>query len=655
MTSAYIVEDYDKLSEPGPDYGETDTTPEADSPFPPPILPIKEPRLAEFRSWLDEWLMILLSSHEAKQRQWAEEEKSYRAESEGPREIPFIGACGDVVPLVAMAVDPIHARIDVGVFKSDPVFRVKPLIKLMQDYADPLEKWMNYYQKYKLEMRRVASPRFLELAKHGTCVFKTVYDCTEYDVQTYTKQWAKTKRKVTKFKGPRVFGISLGDFMFPPNYQHVQDCPIVVERQRLTYDQLKIAQASKKLANVEKIKAQTVSSQTRLEAERAKSANHEDPLWHQRYHEVYEIWCDYDINGDGLPESLVVTYHYSTQTILQLRYNWYFHQRKPYTVIPYTVTNDSIYGMGITEMTKPMQDMITQLHRNAVDNTYLANIRMFVAKRDSGIEQTPKIFTGRVFHVDDPSKDFVPFQCAEVYPSTLTERQNIFGLAEKRTGVSDYLTGRESPIVGTRATATSTLALIQEGTKRVEEVLENIRNGFSEIAMNCLWIWVQYGTAGLEDVVFEDDDVAEKLKSFFDKVDESNINGALGIDLSATDAASNRAAQQQLQLAIIQVMMNYLEKTLQAGQLGISAMQTQPQITELVSEIAKSARKMFHDLLVKYDIPNPDDYLPDLERFLSGVAGGQAPVGGLVDVSSMAMDPGGAQQASLPSGAPAAY
>src|SRR5262249_52525878 len=182
---------------------------------------------------------------------------------------------------------------------------------------------------------------------------------------------------------------------------------------------------------------------------------------------VYEIWCDYDIDGDDIPEHLVCTYHYASRTILQLRYNWYFNQEKPYTVIPYALSNESLYGIGICEMVKPFQDALTRWHRMASDNAYIANIRMFIAKKDSGIEETPRLYASRVFFVDDPSKDFIPFSLGDIYPSTLAERQNLFGLMEKRTGVSDYLTGRESPIIGSRATATSTLALIQEGTKRV--------------------------------------------------------------------------------------------------------------------------------------------------------------------------------------------
>jgi hypothetical protein len=249
---------------------------------------------------------------------------------------------------------------------------------------------------------------------------------------------------------------------------------------------------------------------------------------------------------------------------------------------------------------------------------------MFIAKKGSGIEQVPRLYSGKTFFVDEPTKDFIPFAAGDIYPSTLAERQNLFGMVEKRTGVSDYLQGRESPIIGTRATATSTLALIKEGTQRVEEVLENLRAGFAEIIEYCISIWIQYGTGGLEDRLFADDKISQDVKTFFSLINQENINGAFAVDLTVTDASSNRQAQQQMQLSLIQVMMQYLEKAIQLGADALMASkQGLPEYVEMAKEILHSARIMFRDLIAKYDIRNPEDYLPDLEKFLNAI--GQGP------------------------------
>ena len=594
--------------------------------LPKAMLNWSEKDKTELKIWLDGWLQDLKIAHDAKIAQWTEEETAYRALDQGPQNEPFVGAPGHVVPLIAMAVDPILARLDTGILKPSPVFQFKGLRKSMLKYVDAISQWVEYYQKYRMRLRKTMVPRLLECTKHGTMVLKVVQHREVCKGMHYDKNYEVVDKAYESFFGPQIFGVGIKDFMFPPHYQYLQDCPIVVERQRITWEQLKAAELAEKIENVDAIKGlKNSSALNELEQERADSANYNDPNTVDKYYEIYEVWCDYMYKGKQY--KLFVMYHWDSHTILGLRLNYYFHQKKPYVLIPYSVTNDSLWGIGICEMVLAFQNMLTAWDRAAMANAMLANIRMFIARKDSDIEARPKLYTGRVFRVEDPSKDLIPFNgAADVYPSTLTERQNIIGLAEKRTGVSDYLTGRESPIVGNRATATSTIALIQEGTKRVEETLENIREGLSEAIEMCMSLWMQFGLGDIKDIVFAGDKTGDLLTEFFNQVDQDNINGKLGIDISATDAGNNRAVQQQTQLAIIQVMMNYLEKLVNVAQLAVQSMQQTPQLTELIGEVMTSARNMFSELLTRYDIRNPEEYLPDLERFLAGI--GQGTPGG---------------------------
>lgn len=631
---------------------------DSDEPFPDAIFPMSLEAEERLKGYIQEWMMALKSAQQAKVDEWADQEAAYRAISLGPQNNPFVGACGDVVPVIAMAVDPIHARLDTGIFKAKPVFKLTGLKKSILPYIDALEQWIEYYQKHRLHFRSVASPRLLEMTKHGTMIYKTVYERETYKIRSYDRRWKVIDKEITTFSGPKVYGISIQDLLFPPGYQHLNDCPFVAERIRTSIGQLRIGEASKKLKNVDRVEGTESSIKDDLRLERQISSTHQDSLRVTSDQiEVWEIWCDFVVDeAKGIPSRLCVTWHEATNTFLQRRYNWYFHQRKPYTLIPYQVTNDSLYGIGIGEMSMFFQDAQTKWHRMATDNAYLANIRMFIAKKDCGIEEVPKLYTGRTFFVDNPQTDFVPFAAADVYASTLQERQNLFGLNEKRTGVSDYLTGRESPVIGSRATATSTVALIQEGTRRVEEVLENVRGGFSEIMQMCIYIWIQYGLDGIDDIVFGDDKVGGLIKDFFDKANQDNVVGMIAIDLQATDAANNKSVQQQVQLALIQVMMQYLDKLVQAGQLALSASATQPALTALIGSVMESARKMFTDLLSKYDIRNPEDYLPDLEKYLNAaVSGGQgATAPGQGPPGGPPAGPGGAQGSQGVPGGPGA-
>jgi hypothetical protein len=624
--------------------------------MPPAILDISDETKARLTTWLDTWLLDLESSLSDRWDDWAKQEDSYRALTPDTMQFePFRGACRDVIPVGAMAVDPIHARLDVGVFKQDPVFSFKGLRRDLVELMPYVQAFVDKYQKNYLRLRQVSSPRLLECTKLGTCAFKTVYDRDEYPVLKYSDDFKEVKEvKQVRFAGPRVFGIHIGDLLFPPFYETPNECPIIFERQRTTYEALKILEAAGKLANVDAIRnQQTLGTRTKVEEARERANKHSLRTTFANELIVYEVWCDFALKEGSVPDRLILTYHRETRTFLQLRLNWYFHQKKPYTIIPYTVSNDTMLGLGIMEMVRPLQDAITKWHRMAQDNAYIANIRMFIAKRNSGIEQVPRLYGGRVFFVDDPTKDFIPFASGDIYPSTLAERQNLFGMVEKRTGVSDYLQGRESPIIGTRATATSTLALIKEGTQRVEEVLENIRQGFAEIMEYCISIWIQYGTGGLEDLLFDDDAISKGVKQFFSMVNHENINGAFAVDLTVTDASSNRQAQQQMKLALTQVMMMYLEKLLMAAQGALQAMQAgMPQYAEMVKEVMSAGRHLLFEVAQTFDVRNPEDILPDLEKILDASIKQIPPAAGpSVGGGTEGRNGGPAGQQSIPVGA----
>lgn len=620
------------------------TAERSNEPYPDAFLKLSKKKVDAFRIWMDEFLRELISTQQGKQQEWVAAEEAYRAlggnsltqgNSRGTSfsPLPFEGASRTTVPVIAMAVDPIHARLDTGIFKQDPVIKIKGLKKSILPYVVPLEQFVDYTQKHLWHLRSVFSPAMLEFCKLGTMFFCTEYEVEEYDTMMYDAKYQVVKKRITTYKGPKVTHVSSGDMLFPADYTNLQDPPLIAQRVRTTLDKLRIMQASNKIKKLELIEDFERYDRTPLEEALADASSHYSQNFQQRDMVVYRVWGDYDLYGNGLPVKFVAVYHLDSSTLVSLRLNWYFNQRRPYTAIPYTVTNNSIYGLGVCEMVKPFQDAITQWERMASDNAYIANIRMFIVRKGSGIEEVPRLYAGRCFFVDEPKSDFIPFEAGDTYPTTLGERQNLFGLVEKRTGVSDYLTGRESPIIGSRATATSTLALIQEGTKRVEQVLENIRLGVAEIIGNAFDIWIQYGVDGLDEMVFDDDETGQKVRDFFDNVvSHKSVKGSLAIDLSATDASGNRQVQQQLQLSIIQLMMGYYEKLMSAGQMIIQAQQQAPQLAQLITATMVAASKMFKDLLQKYDIRNPDDYLPDIQQYITGqpvgMQGAAQPIGG---------------------------
>jgi hypothetical protein len=608
------------------------------------MIPLRDEQRDALVRWLDQWIKDLEAMQADKVSEWSLYETAYRARQGEPSDSPFIGHNVDTVPVIAMAVEPVHARLETGIFKQDPFIHTKPIRKRAKQYALPLQHWLNFYFTKVVNLQQVSAPALLECAKLGTMVFKVPFVNEKCRGKRYSDKGKVEEFVYRKFYGPRPERVSLDNFLVPPHIQYIQDSPIVVERQRTTYESLKELEFNGYLTNVSKVREHTGGVKpTELEDAREDMANHVSSSHTQLAEDeivVYECWFVYNLSltvedtktkettERSYPVKLVATYEPNSRQLLQLRYNPYFHQHYPYVVIPYTITTDSVYGIGIGEMSYTFQNSITQSHRNALDNSYLANMRGFIKKRGSAMSEEPiRIHAGMTLFADDAG-DIKPFQLGDTYYSTIQERQNLFGMVEKRTGVSDYMTGRESPALGSRATATSTLALIQEGTRRVEQVMGNLRSGYNELFRMCMMCWAQYGLGDYDDYMFEGEETGTLLDQFFKTVvDPSNIATLMSIDIGVTDATTNRQIQQQMQLALIQLMTQYLTQVLQAGQLAIQAVQQgMPQVQDLVVAILKSAQLMYRDLLSKYDIPGAEEYLPDVISIITA-QGGSPPAG----------------------------
>lgn len=631
------------------------------------MLPISEEKREKVVQFLTDWINYLKQVQDDKQTEWSAYEEAYRARPAEPKVEPYVGACTDTIPVIAMAVEPVHARLETGIFKQDPFVTIKPIRKSAKTYTNALQHWLGFFFTKVVPLQKIAAPALLEQCKLGTMVFKVPYEQETCQSRYYDEKGKVVTKTYMKFRGPRPKHVSLGNFLFPPHYQHVQDCPIVAERQPTTLQQLRRLEYNKQLTNVDKIVGDAGGSQkTTLEETREALSLHEsNPSDEQGQDEVvvYECWFSYDLglsvddkqSDSEYPHQLVATIHVETGTLLQLRYNPYYHQKYPYVAVPYTITNDSIYGIGIGEMAYTFQNSITNFHRNSIDNSYIANCRGFIRKRTSvNAEQPIVIRAGMEILVDDPA-DVKTFQLGDTYASTTQERQNLFGMVEKRTGVSDYMTGRESPALGSRATATSTLALIQEGTRRVEQVMSNERAGFQELFEMCMMIWAQFGLGDLDDYIFGDEETGALLDEFFKSVIKpENASTLMVVDISPTDATTNRQVQQQMQLGLIQMMTQYLTQVLQVGQLALQAeQQGMPQVKDMVEAVVQSAQIMYKDLLDKYDLPNADAYLPDILAIIRSAPATGAGVTGipaqLPPVGSVAGPGGGAQGPGAPS------
>jgi len=643
--------------------------PRPEEPYPEPVIKLSPARKDRLKRWLMDQVQALLSKHADQEKLYAAIETAYRAQPIVDDGFPFKGRATETIPVIAAAIDPIHARLNTGINKQDPVLRVRPITPKMMAYSDALEEWVNYRRRHILDLPRHTGPAYLELCKLGTTIFKTVFDHVETTTTGYEQPgWKVVRKTAVRYHGARVLPLSPADVFWGVGYLRQEDLPIIVERQRFTPDQLVVAaDGDYPKLDPEAVKVlvdrATINQRTTVETARDAAAM-DSPHIHEEVITLYEVWFEYDLQWDpsdpeskrSAPEKLVATIDLDTGELAQLRYNWYFHQQHPYTIIPYTLTNGSLRGLGIGEMSIPVQEGITRWYRMSSDNAYLANIRMWAAPKGAIREQRLQAFAGRVIPLNDPVKDLREIRMADTYPSTMTERGYLDQINQRRTGSNDYMGGNESPVVGSRATATSTLALIQEGSRRVEEVMENVRRGETDIALKCLALDIQYGPGDVFQRVFGEEETGRLLEQFFAETTVDELQQGIAIELAATDSGGSRAARQQTFMAIAQQVEAYTNRVVEMGQAAFQAAEAgQLETATLFADALIAHRRALREVFKANDIPDADQFLPDITDDLAAVAE-RAAAGAAAAQSAGVAGGGGQPPAGMggPPGAPGA-
>ncbi len=585
-----------------------------------PQIDIPQNVLNDIVTWLTSEIQQAQASRQNLEDNVVEWERLYEARPKTPRKsIPWDGASNLVVPVVGTAVDAVFARIIEAVFGSQKVWAATALSPKWAQIDDPLERWLNWVASSVLNMPKVCQRWFMGLTKTGTGVAKLEWVTRKRNVTYKDGSGAMFKEQITTHNGPELRPIPLPDFVYSNDAIHTQDlqtCQWVAERQLYTSKLLKEMETSQIFKDVEKLTGKERATLTPLEREAQTNTGIE--VITPNDFEIWEVWGSFDVDGDGIPEEIVINFHLETRTVLRAVFNYYRHQERPYHLIRFMPRDNSLLGLGIAQMLAPIQEEISTIHNQRIDNATLSNTAVFKARKNSAAAISPlDIYPGAIIKVDEPD-DIEPMQIGAPHVTLLQEELNSNSIGEKRTGVSDYTVGRESAAIGSNATATSTLALIQEGNKRFKLTISEIRRALTNIAHQIIMLYQQFAQ---DQTVMYELFSAEDQQWFtqFLKLPEDISRAGVVIDTPAISEATNKDTERQSYLALMGLMRQFYEGLMQAMSLTINPQAPMP-MQALGKQAAEAAVKIWKKVLGAFDIVDTESYVPDINAILSGMA-----------------------------------
>jgi len=541
------------------------------------------------------------------------------------RTFPFRGAANIIIPITAIAVETIFARIMTQLFAIKPFITVHSRGPFGVDIERPLERWLDYELNHNVKIRNPLGDTILEGVKFGTLIGKTGYEDVRKKAIRPIGQEREEEFYVTIKRGATYDYVSQSRFLFPFTNRNVQLDAWAGEEHSNVPSRIKMMEDSGffKPGTYEKLYAwvqqATVGTPPALarhyEREQEKEEQRESH-WPRRLDWV-EIWADFDVEPDGREEAIVVHFHYPSLTIMSCRYNWHEDLHRPYRTAVFQAVEGRWRGIGICKMNEQFQREITTMHRQRLDNSTMANMRMIKVHKLSGYGPNEPVFPGKMWFLED-MEHLEPIQMTEEYQSAFANEQASLVYSQQRTKVNEAMMGM--PQQGTPGTATAELSRVQEGSRSFDYMMQNVKGFTSEISSDLLANIIQFGPRHSE--IFQYIEGGDKLRILL-QLPLSLVRDHIIFEIATTSQQQNKVVDRQNWVQLAQLLQQYYLGLIQLAQVN-------PQLIPIIMNKGMLAvTEAMKQILETFDVRNIDRIVvSEIEALVNGTQTGGPPIGG---------------------------
>jgi hypothetical protein len=377
--------------------------------------------------------------------------------------------------------------------------------------------------------------------------------------------------------------------------------------------------------------------------------------------ELWEVHARFATMGGESQDDVVAWYHEPTRTVLRAVYAEAIGAARPYEKITFFPT-EGFYGIGYAEQMELFQMLESDLTNQMLNNVVLANSRGIAAKAGSNIAAGEPIYPGKIWITDgDPRQEFMPFAMADIYQSLPQMIGMIQSRGERRGGLGDLQLGQIDQLPS-RTPATTTVSLMQEGARRPDLTLKDMRyEGLSVIGLRILqqlqnqtanpdnpegaqWLEWALDTLGSP----EGQEVVKKLKT-----PVAAVESGVGVAVTATSAGANKELERQKYDALLMQAGSISQQLVQLATVATQAMM-QPggeALAQTAIACGKGISALFRRRLEQDDIRNVEEIAPSASQEVP-ISAPPVPAGVVPGSDPGAQgSPNGAPMGGLPGGA----
>jgi hypothetical protein len=298
-------------------------------------------------------------------------------------------------------------------------------------------------------------------------------------------------------------------------------------------------------------------------------------------YDIREAWVDVpllranrltdDPTAPILP--ILVWFERNSGTILRAMAKPYLTRGVPAYELHFRTAGSRKNPSGIARRLEHLQRAITTMYNQAIDAVTLANSVNGITSNSRLLNQ--RFSPGKFLYSDNPTADFAPITLSKIITPDVALIQMGLATAERATGISDPLFGRETRHGGHPSPAASTAMLLQESREMFRDTLRGVRTQFNRLAQDTMLLYRQFGPPDPDRLAASlgGEDAAEILASFDPDAPpylEESFN------LRIASETLNQDQEFQNALTLLQGQMSYGSQVLNTLTLAIQAAEKAP-------------------------------------------------------------------------------
>lgn len=578
----------------------------------------------EILLYVKEEIEVIENARSEREEKW----NVWRRHREGrpEREVvdfPWEGASNLVPPVASSNTGGVYAHVRRAFLKRRPLWTVEDYNSGRGRESVAFTDFMNLFAESpsRANVRPVLKKALYESISLGDQFVEVpwVERRLRFDRPSPTGGIEKVDRIV--YSGPTFLAHRIENVYARPEIDNLQETPIIAIRQQgYTLGMLRSLERDGFFKNVDLVEeAQSAIPDDNLEAGLAREGLEVADSPNTAVFDIWKSWVFYDIDGDGVPEDVILWYHDETETVLRVELNDFGFRL--ITDLRYFPIMYSLYSQGVGAMAEHTQEEITTLHNMRINSIHISSLQMLVTRPGTSLGKRATFRPLKNITADNPRDDVQVLTFPDVSSSTLTAEIQAKRYLDMHTGVSEAMLGMPDQTAKSGTSPSLQMFLAEQGNAILETAIESLSEGLSELGMFFMLQLVKNSDSILP---YLDELVSEERRDEVREILEMSIEDVplrVGMSVKTTEVQKSEDAKRQNLMAMNQLYSMYGQEMMQYIQV-LSSPEVPQEIKEFAMRVYLGKTKVMEETLELFGTDNTEDFVPyvrDVEMMLEMV------------------------------------